>query len=83
MEVPFSFAISNSFSPLSSGSYPIFKPGVESLGSQTLHVEIRKVVLERTERAEEADVEILVSYIVKLIVIARVSGIQFHCMAHS
>ena len=44
-------------------------------------MEIRKVVLERTERAEEGDVEILVSYIVKLIVIARVSGMQFHCMA--
>ena len=75
------FCSSNFFSPLPSGSYPIFKPGVESLGSQALHVEIRKVVLERTERAEEGDVEILVSYIVKLIVIARVSGMQFHCMA--
>lgn len=69
----------NSFSPLSSGSYPIFKPGVESLGSQALHVEIRKVVLEKAERVEDADVEILVSYVV----IARVSGMQFHCMASS
>ena len=52
------------FSPLSSGRYPIFKPGVDSLGSQTLHVEIRKVVLKRTERTEGAKVEILASYII-------------------
>ena len=53
-----------SFSPLPSGNYPIFKPGVDSLGSQALHVEIRNVVLERTERTEGAEVEILVNYIV-------------------
>ena len=52
------------FSPLPSGSYPIFKPGVDSLGSQALHLEIRKVVLERTERTEGAEVEILVSHII-------------------
>lgn len=46
--------------PPTSGRYPIFKPGVDSLGGQALQVEIRRVVLEATEKAERGEVEILV-----------------------
>ena len=46
-----------------SGCYPLFKPGVDSQGGQTLHVEIQRSELENISQdlEESTTIEVLVS----------------------
>lgn len=44
--------------------YPLFKPGVDSLGSQMVHIEVKRTIVTQetaTQEREEGSIEILVS----------------------